>query len=353
MIMRRYAVAACLILLVAAPDNLAHELDVIRFEFSQAHMGTRFRVVLYAPDAGTAERASKAAFDRVAHLDDSMSDYRETSELMSLCRRAGGPAVKVSDDLFRVLAASQQLAARSGGAFDVTTGPVVRLWRRARRTQVMPDPARLAEAQALTGYTKMHLDARARTVRLERPGMLLDLGGIAKGFAADEALAVLRKYGVTRALVAAGGDIVAGDAPPGIEGWTVAVLPLDARVKSSSQNLLLKNCAVSTSGDVEQHVEIGGVRYSHIIDPRTGLGLRGQSSVTVVAPDGTTSDAAATAVSVLGPARGVKLIDTTNGAAAFIVQAAGDGTRVFTSRRWKDIKKAEARAEAKASLTQH
>src|SRR5262249_31998707 len=151
------------------------------------------------------------------------------SELMRLCDRAGGPPVKVSDDLFTVLQRSRAVWERSGGAFDVTVGPVVRLWRRARRDRKPPSAEDRAPARALASSECLELDPAARTVRLARAGMKLDLGGIAKGFASDEAVKVLRAQGVPRALVAGAGDIVAGDPPPGRKGWTIAVAPLGPR----------------------------------------------------------------------------------------------------------------------------
>jgi thiamine biosynthesis lipoprotein len=263
-----------------------------------------------------------------------MSDYKPTSELMQLCARAGGPPVAVSEDLFRVLAAAQDLAERSDGAFDVTVGPVVRLWRRARRRHELPDPDRLAKALELVGCQKLRLDPKARTAELMKPGMLLDLGGIAKGYAADEALATLKRYGIESALVAGGGDIAVGSAPPGKAGWRIAIASLEppgiANPKSKIQNLLLRDAAVSTSGDAEQHVEIGGVRYSHIVDPKTGMALTGRSSVTIVAPNCTTSDGLATAVSVLGPERGLELVKDTPGAGVLFVKEAAEGIRART-----------------------
>jgi thiamine biosynthesis lipoprotein len=304
-----------------------------RYEYAQAHMGTEFRVVFYASDPEVAARASVAAFERIARLDATMSDYAQTSELNSVCRQAGGPPVKVSDDLFRVLARSQELAARTGGAFDVTCGPAVRLWRRARRTGELPDRARMAEALGLVGSEKLRLDAEARSVALARAGMQLDLGGIAKGYAADEALAELGRFGIRSALVAAGGDIAVGDAPPGERGWRIAIAPLGPD-GAAPPELVLRDAAVSTSGDSEQFVEIDGVRYSHIVDPRTGMGVTERWSVTVVAPDATTSDSLATAISVLGPDGGVRLADATDGVAAMIVRPHPPGDAVVVSSRW-------------------
>ncbi len=296
-----------------------------RFEFSQPHMGTWFRIVLYAPDQATATRAADAAFDRIRALDDIMSDYRPNSELMLLSERAGGPAVGVSEDLFRVLRAAQETAKISGGAFDITVGPVVRLWRRARRRHELPDRESLARALELVGYEKLSVDMRARTAQLAKPGMLLDLGGIAKGDAADEAMAILKERRIASALVAGGGDIAVSEPPPGSEGWRIGIAPLGPPNSPPKSFLMLRNAAVSTSGDAEQHVEIAGIRYSHIIDPKTGIALTGRSSVTVVAPDCTASDSLATAVSVLGPERGLELIKATRGAGVlFIRETSGE-----------------------------
>ncbi|MBX6313841.1 MAG: FAD:protein FMN transferase [Isosphaeraceae bacterium] len=308
-----------------------------RFEFRQTHMGSEFKLLLYCAEESTARRASEAAFARIAQLDAALSDYNPESELMRLCDRAGGPPVPVSDDLFRVLERAQEMARRSEGAFDVTVGPVVRLWRRARRTRQLPDPARLERARSLVGYPMVHLDPKTRSVRLEKAGMKLDLGGIAKGFAASEALAVLRQQGITRALVAGAGDIVVGDPPPDAEGWTVGVAPLEQPEAPPQRYLLLHNAAVSTSGDTERFVEIGGTRYSHIVDPRTGLGVVARSSVTVVAPEGALADSLATAVYVLGPERGLRLVEATEGAAALIVRVSEPGRQAIESKRFSQL----------------
>jgi thiamine biosynthesis lipoprotein len=322
---RACSIATCLVLAAVIVSALTP--SHVRYEFSESHMGTRFGIILYSRDAKTAKRASTAAFECIGRLDAIMSDYRETSELTRVCLEAHKRWVEVSDDLFRALAESQRLAARTGGAFDITAGPVVRLWRHARRTGRMPERERLARALDLTGYEKLRLDEKTRSVRLDKPGMLLDLGGIAKGYAADRAIAVLKQHGIRRALVAAGGDIVVSDPPPGASGWVIA--------NPAGGHFLMRNQAVSTSGDAEQYVEIDGARYSHIVDPGTGFGVTGPGSVTVVAPNGAAADSLATAVSVLGAERGLKLIDATKGAAAMVVQAAGGGPRITESSRWK------------------
>jgi thiamine biosynthesis lipoprotein len=188
----------------------------------------------------------------------------------------------------------------------------------------MPTSARLAEARRAVGYQRLTLHPKDRAAQLLAPGMRLDLGGIAMGYAVDDALGVLRKRGIARALIDASGDIGVGDPPPGKLGWLIEVAPVDED-GAPRTSVLLANAAVTTSGDALQNIEIGGKRYSHIVDPRTGLGLTDRTSVTVVARDCTTADSLATAISVLGPVAGLKLIADTPGTAAWIVRPAGDG----------------------------
>jgi len=303
-------------------------------------MAVPVKVVLYAPDAVAATGAADAAFARIHQLNAIFSDYDPESELRRLCDATSeGKYIPVSEDLWRVLLAAQDLSTRSDGAFDVSVGPIVRLWRRARRQRVMPSPERLEEARALVGYRHIRLNPQDRSVQLAKPGMRLDLGGIAKGYAVDEALAVLRRRGIAQALVQAAGDTALGDPPPGEKGWRIGIAPL-APDSPPSRILLLANAGVATSGDAFQYVEIDGKRYSHIVDPRTGLGLTDHSSVTIVAPDGMTADGLATTVSVLGPQRGIELIDATPGTAAFIVRAPADRVETYESSRWKAIPQA-------------
>jgi thiamine biosynthesis lipoprotein len=317
-----------LLLLLAAPGEPALK----RFTFEEPHMGTTFRIVLYARGEEQAKAAAKAAFARIEELNGIMSDYKRDSELMRLCAQAGGAPVRVSPELFTVLNKAQEVSRLSDGAFDVTVGPVVRLWRLSRRSQRLPDPEKLAAARALVGWKNVVLDEKERTVQLLKPGMQLDLGGIGKGYAADEAQAVLQKHGVTRALVAAGGDITVSDPPPGQKGWIVEIAPVDPAKEKKPPKLTLANASVSTSGDANQFVEIAGVRYSHIVDPRTGLGLVGRMSATVIAPNGITADSHTKIVCVLGPQKGMPLIEKVPGASARFVRVTDKGVEVFYSK---------------------
>ena len=320
--MRFHSVLTVFLAVVAA----AHaESPLTRFTFDEPHMGTRFRIILYAPSEETARKAADAAFKRIADLDATMSDYRPASELMRLCAKSGGDPVHVSDELFFVLFKAEETSRISDGAFDVTVGPVVQLWRQARRTKKMPDADKLAAAKELVGWKNVVLDEKAHTVQFLKAGMLLDLGGIAKGYAADEGLATLKKEGVTRALVAAGGDIAVSDAPPNAEGWKIAIAPLEEGADKEGPYMVLHNAAVSTSGDAEQYVEIDGKRYSHIVDPKTGLGLVGRMSASVVAPHGVIADSHTKILAVLGPERGFKILEKEEGVSGRFVSLTDDG----------------------------
>jgi thiamine biosynthesis lipoprotein len=290
---------------------------VHRFEFRQPHMGTEFKLVLFAANSRQASDGADAAFAEVARLGGLFTDYDPESELVRVSRSPVGQTVIVSPDLFQVLSESMRVAELSEGAFDPTAGPLVRQWRRARRTGVLPPDEQLAIAQRSVGWRNLRLDATHRTVTLLTNGMQLDLGGIAKGFAADRALAVLRQRGISRALVAASGDIALGDPPPGEASWRVTVAA-PAWARSADQVIPLANAAVSTSGDTEQFVVIQGVRFSHIVDPRTGLGLTNRLQVSVFGPRATLTDAYATAVSVAGAEVGREWLRTPSGMSALI-----------------------------------
>ncbi|MEX0819039.1 MAG: FAD:protein FMN transferase [Pirellulaceae bacterium] len=318
-----------LVYLSATVAMPAESLD--RYTATQAHMGTNFEIVLYAPSEALAEKALAAGFDRIAELNRVMSDYDPDSELSKLSRTSPTKTpVPTSEDLFEVLSEADSLSRRTEGAFDVTVGPLTKLWRRARRRGEFPAADLLQAARAATGYEHLRLDPQARSAELLVLNMRLDLGGIAKGFAADEALRAMAALGVTRAIVNAGGDIVAGEAPPGETGWRVGVATL-TRAGPPSRFLRIANCAVATSGDAWQFAEIDGVRYTHLLDPRTGLGLTARSGVTIIAPTGIIADSLASAVSVLGPHAGIELVEQTEETEALILTRGDAGTESYQS----------------------
>ena len=264
-------------------------------------MGTLFRVEVYAANREQAEVAVGLAWRRVHQLDAIFSDYTPDSELMRFCHQPAGSRVALSADLYAILIRSGEITHSSHGAFDVTVGPLKRLWRQSRRDGALPSTGQLASARALTGWEKVQLHPD-QTASLAIDEMRLDLGGIAKGYAADAALTVLRENGFDRALVAASGDVVAGEAPPGQSGWKVGAASLSSPDAADTM-VLLRHQALSTSGDTVQYANIDGVRYSHILDPQTGLGLTVRRFVNVMAPTSVTADALATALCVAGPER--------------------------------------------------
>ena len=338
--MRDVLAICCIVGLGLGATSAVAALDppLTRYEYAEPHMGTLVRIVLYAPDEATAKKAAKAAFERIAELNRSMSDYLDDSEITRLSKSSGGLPVAVSDDLFTVLEMSQEVARLSDGAFDVTVGPVVQLWRRSRRTRELPRPDDLKKALAVVGYKNLRLDKSTRTVQLLVAGMKLDVGGIAKGYAADMMLAILRRFGITRAMIAVGGDIAVGDAPPEANGWKIAIDTPTGKDGKTNYVLLLHNQAVSTAGDANQFVTIDGKRYSHIVDPKTGMGLVGKRSVTIVARTGLVTDGFDTAVCVMGREKGMKLVeDRPDLAGLFVEETASGDLEITQSTRFKAI----------------
>jgi thiamine biosynthesis lipoprotein len=286
-----------------------------RFSFERPLMGTRFAIICHGAEETVAKAAADEAFAEGEKINAVASDYLPDSELMRL--PAGGAAVEVSPLLADLLEVSQRMAERCDGAFDPTLGPLTVLWRESRRTGELPADGDRATALAACGWRELEFDGKARTVRLKKPGMRLDLGGIAKGFAADRMFEVMQRHGFARTCIAAGGDLRLGDPPPGKPGWRVGLKTFDPG--KPEEVVELSNCAVSTSGDLHQFVEVGGKRYSHILDPRTGLGLTERLAVSVIAPTATVSDALATACCVTGAA-GAEEFGLKRGATRVIVR---------------------------------
>ena len=269
---------------------------------TQAHMGLAVTLTIHAPtaaDEAAAKVAARRAFERVAELDAILSDWNPRSELNDLCRRAGDGPQKISAELHVVLTEAKKLAEASGGLYDPTAAPLVRLWREARRTGELPSDEAIEAARSLVGWSDLILGDG--TAELRRPGMQLDLGGIAKGYVGDEAIRVLRDLGFPRAAYEAGGDVVVGDAPPGAEGWRVEPEGLEP--------ILVKSEAVAISGDSVQFAIIDGVRYGHVVDPRTGRPTEARRSCLVRSPRGIDADALATLGTIMGAEAFAQLIE--------------------------------------------
>lgn len=285
-----------------------------RHEFTRLLMGVDVRIVIYADDAGHATAAAAAAFDRIAAIEQVASDWRPSSEVSRLCAAPHDQPVSLSDDLYSLLSAARQVSLASGGAFDVTLGPVTHLWREAHEAGVSPSSDQQREAAARVDFRAVVLDPASRSATLVQPGIIIDLGGIAQGYAAAQALAVLDAAGLPSSLVDVSGDIALGDAPPGNAGFRVAIPDADGW-----RTLELTRCAISTSGDTEQFETVDGRRESHIREPATGRGVVGIRSVTVIGPDAMIADALATSISVLGPTRGLSLAERAHGYEALTV----------------------------------
>jgi thiamine biosynthesis lipoprotein len=315
---------ACVTASAVGPDAASNAEE--RYAFEQAHLGTLIRILLYAPTPQLAEAAAQAAFDRIEELDLVLSDYKPDSELNRLCAKSDthplGQPWEISKDLYQVLAAAQDLSRKTEGAFDVTTGPYVRLWRRARRRSALPDEEKLSAAAAASGHWKLELKHSPPRASLGARGMRLDLGGIAKGYILDEALVVLKFHGIQRALIDAGGDLIASGPPPDQAGWHVNLEHIqieptpDPKQTANATNYLLSHAALATSGDAYQFLEFNAVRYSHLIDPKTGLGCTQSWTASVAAPSAMAADAWASALCILGPERGLALLENEEGLGA-------------------------------------
>ena len=261
-------------------------------------MGTQFTLLIDHDDEINAETGAKAAFEEAKRLELVFSDYLGDSELSMLSDSSYTmKKQRLSDDLFSVLKHGQGVSRDTNGSFDMTMGQLSRLWRIARFKKTMPSQAKISRAMSMTGYKHLKLFPKTREARLTLEGIELDLGGIAKGYTADRMLKTLRGHGLSRCIVDAGGDLVIGDPPRKSKGWRIKVGGLE---RSASPFLELSNCAAATSGDIEQFVILNGKRFSHLINPFSGLGLTTQAQVTIIAPTGIVADSLASACIVLG-----------------------------------------------------
>jgi len=316
------------ILLIVASGCTA-DPSVRRFDYAQVIMGVRVNIAAYCESEVKARDAARNAFAEMVRVDGVLSDYRGDSEAMRLCDAAGSGPVPVSRTLADVLRLSREFSQASGGAFDVTAGSVVQLWRAARKKAVLPVQGDVAAALSTVGWrrcTVIEVDDGRFEVDLSPKGVRLDFGGIGKGFAADRGLAVMRRDGVPRALVGAAGDIAVGDPPPGRAGWRIEISE-GGDGPGPGEFIEVFRCGVSTSGDTEQFVEIGAVRYSHIVDPRTGVGVTQRLVVTTVAPNAATADAAATTLCILPAENRAEFILAIPGLQAFVRDAGHSGSQ--------------------------
>jgi len=285
----------------------------------EAIMGTAVRVELWHEDATAARAAMSAVMAEMHRIDASMSPYKPDSELSRINREAAQKPVLISQEMFNLIVRSIDFSKLSGGAFDITFSSVGYLYD--YREHVKPTDAQIAKALPGINYRHLQLDAKNRTIHFARPGTRIDLGGIAKGYAVDNSIAILKGRGIKNAIVTAGGDSrLLGDRRG--RPWNVGIR--DPRRRGEVAAVLpLADVAISTSGDYERYFEEDGVRYHHIINPKTGKSATGVHSVTVIGPSGVTTEGLTKSVFVKGPKEGMRLIESLKGVDAIIIDDAG------------------------------
>jgi len=333
--------AACLIVAIyfSARSNRQIELD----SGYRLVMGTFARIVVIAEDLNTAKKCIETALAEIYKVDDLMSDYKSDSEISRINKDAAKTAVHLSQATYEVLQRSIEFSKLTDGAFDVTVGPLVDLFRAAKDKQLLPGEDDISQAKSKVGFEKLKLDDKSKTVQFAVEGMRLDLGGIAKGYAVDKAVEALQTSGAIGGMVDLGGDIRCFGAPPkGRNHWLIGVQNPNLDEDIGELNLVLKlklaNGASATSGDYQQFVLIEGRRYSHIIDRKTGASAQGLSSVTIIADNATDADALATAVSVMGSEKGLALIEKLPATEAIFITSQPEYEIIKTTGAEKYIK---------------
>src|SRR6188474_2575600 len=270
-----------LIFLLLFPFPLSAQLK--RFEFSENKMGSPFGIIFYHTDSTEAMQIAKQCFSIVDSLNTIFSDYNSESEVGKLALQTNQTDIKVSDELFAMIVSSKDAWTRSRKTFDVTIGALTQLWRKVKKENRFPSETEIKAAKDLTGFKNLIINERSKTISFKKPGIRLDFGGIVPGYASQRVIDFLKTKNINIALVDASGDIVMSDAPPGKNGWTIGINLPENENEIWDKKLELKNFAVSTSGDVYRYTIHNEIKYSHIINPRTGYGVTSQRNVTVIA----------------------------------------------------------------------
>jgi len=294
------------------PITLSAQLT--RFEFSQIKMGSPFNLIFYHTDSTEARWLAKECFSIVDSLNMIFSDYSSESEVGRLAFQAPGNSFRVSDELFAMIIRSKKAWENSGKTFDITIGALTQLWRKAKRENRFPAGLEIKTARYASGFENLIIDNHAKKISCKKKAVRLDFGGIVPGYAAQKVIDFLKSKNTPVALADASGDIVMGDAPQGKNGWIISINRPENENELLDRKLELKNCAVSTSGDVYRYIIHNGKKYSHIVDPRTGYGVTSQRNVTVIAKDGATADWLATACSILSIEKALVVAEKENAA---------------------------------------
>lgn len=324
--MRRIVYMVIAIMVLAACER-APEMGTYKKSAEVMYTTVTITVVADGPDV--ADRAIDAAFAEIARLEGLLSFWTETSEIAALNREAGRGPVRLSDETYEIVARAMEISRETDGAFDGTIGPVIREWD--FKTQTLPDPEALARAIKRVDYRRIRMDSAARTAYLESAEMSFDTGGIAKGYAADRAVGALKANGIRAGIVAVAGDVRVFGTRQNGSRWRVGIRDPRGEPEDLIASIDLGGAgsdeAISTSGDYERYFVRDGVRYHHLLDPRTGMPAEGSMSVTVVAPKAVLTDGYATGVFVLGPEKGIALLERL-GLGGVIITA--DGRRLVT-----------------------
>jgi thiamine biosynthesis lipoprotein len=293
-------------------------------KFSFKCMGTDFKILIDHDCENNSSTAARAAFQEANRLNLIFSDYDSESELSQLSNSSySSQKIKLSEELFEVLEFSKSLAVETEGAFDPTLGQLSRLWRISRFRKSLPSVISIKKAMDRVGSQYLILSNQQKEATILKPGIILDLGGIAKGYTADRMMLILKNMGFDRCLIDAGGDLTLGKRPRQSKGWKIQI----GGIKHPDlPTMTLENCSVATSGDSSQFVEINGTKYSHILNPRSGYGLENLTQVTVIAKNGISADSLATTFSVLGhkKSKELGLLRKKGGIRAFFVSQKND-----------------------------
>jgi len=324
-----------LLLIIPLHSSAQQTQGLQRFEYTHKSMGSLFRIICYSNEEESARQASKKAFTRVDELNYIMSDYLPDSELNRLSRQSGsGNYVEVSTDLYEIIKLSYQWSVQTDGIFDISVGTYSQLWRRAGRKDVLPTSDLILIAAESVGYKYILIDSVQQRVLLEKPKMQLDLGGIAKGFAVDEMYDIFAGSGIDRVLIDGGGDIRVGDPPPGKDGWNIILENSEYDINE----IQISKSSIATSGDLYRFVQIDSIKYSHIIDPRTGYGVTTPRTVTVQAGSCTEADVLASVLSIWGPGDGFLFLSSVPDVKAIILQDIDGKIKRFEKGKFDYIK---------------
>ncbi len=301
---------------VGNPDSIGEEQKIVQ---TRQMMGTWAEITVYSQDAKLANRAIESALDAMIEVDSLMSAYKQNSEISDINRQTGQKAVSVSPKTFFIVKSAIHYSEISDGAFDITISPLIHSWGFFRKQGHIPPKEEINQKRALVNYRLIELDSKHNRIKLLKNGMTLDLGGIAKGYAVDQAIEKLQAAKVENVLVNLSGNMYAMGHPRDKDAWRIAIR--HPRQKESLLGVLeLQEESIATSGDYEKFFIHDGKKYSHIINPHTGYPVLGIASVTIVAKTAMEADALSTAVFVLGPEKGLQLIESKDGVEGIIVK---------------------------------